>query len=92
MSKWGGRRAQAWSRDVLARKGRRCAVQLEGCTQVATTADHIVPRSVDESLQYDVDNGRPACLRCNVRRMTTPVEPVIVDALGLLAPRIEVAP
>jgi hypothetical protein len=70
--KWGGRKAQAWKRAVLAEHGTRCALRLPGCLGHAATADHIVPRSVDLSLQYDVGNGRPACLPCNVRRSNTP--------------------
>lgn len=88
MTKWGGRRAQAWTADVLDRYGRVCHLQLEGCKRVATTGDHLVPRSIDESRQYDVTNGRPACLPCNLRRQADPIAPVIVDALGLLRPRI----
>lgn len=86
--KWGGRRAQQWSAAVLARKGRRCLLQMEGCTQLATTADHIVPRSIDVSLQYNLDNGRPACATCNRRRSNKPDAPVIVDPYGLLRPVI----
>lgn len=68
LPKWGGRRAQAWSRDVLARKGRVCTLRLPGCTDVATTGDHIIPRSVRPDLQFDPDNGRPSCLHCNSSR------------------------
>lgn len=81
MSKWGGRRAQAWTAAVLARYGTVCHLQMDGCTQVATQGDHLVPRSVDESLQYDVTNGRPACASCNFRRKAKPLTPRrIVDA------------
>lgn len=66
--KWGGRRAQQWRANVLSRCGRICALNLPGCTREATTADHIVPRSVDLSRQYDVTNGRPACMNCNRKR------------------------
>lgn len=87
--KWGGRRAAQWTAAVLARGGDRCMLQLDdGCTQVATTGDHIIPRSVDLSRQYDVTNGRPACLHCNQVRGTLTIDPVIVDPLGLLRPRL----
>lgn len=71
-TKWGGHHATRWSKAVLARYGTRCALQLEGCTQVATTADHIIPRSQRPDLAYDVTNGRPACRRCNSKRGTDP--------------------
>jgi 5-methylcytosine-specific restriction endonuclease McrA len=79
--KWGGRRAQAWTREVLARGGLVCTLSLPGCTTVATTGDHIVPRSVDPSREYDVTNGRPACLHCNSSRNDGKRDaPVVVDA------------
>lgn len=66
---WGGRAAAAWSAAVLRKYGTRCVLNLPGCTRVATEADHIVPRSVDPSLEFDVDNGRPACVSCNRKRL-----------------------
>jgi len=66
--RWGGRRAQTWTAAVLDKYGRTCWLQLPGCTHVATTGDHIVSRKENPALQYDVDNGRPACLPCNQRR------------------------
>lgn len=66
--RWGGRRAQRWTAAVLATYGQRCALNYDGCTLVATEGDHIVPRSVDLSRQYDVTNGRPACRHCNAER------------------------
>lgn len=66
--KWGGRRAQQWSRSVLERYGRVCLLQLEGCTRVATTGDHIIPKVERPDLAYVVTNGRPACRRCNSKR------------------------
>lgn len=66
---WGGRKAQAWSRAVLARSGPVCQLRIPGvCTVVATCADHIIPRSKRPDLQYDVTNGRSACGPCNSSR------------------------
>lgn len=65
---WGGRSALAWTQAVLARYGTTCQLRLDGCTGVATTGDHVVPKSVDPSRQYDVTNGRPACRPCNSKR------------------------
>lgn len=87
--KWGGRRAAEWSAAVLTRYGRRCLLQLDGCTGTATTGDHIIPRAEDVTLQYLVTNGRPACQHCNSKRQAQPVDPVIVDPLGLLTPEVK---
>lgn len=78
-SDWGGRRAVAWSRAVLAAhmgpggELPRCWLQLPGCTGVATTGDHVLPRKDRPDLAYSVANGRPACLSCNSKRQGTPV-------------------
>lgn len=81
MTRWGGRRAQAWTAAVLAKYGNVCHLQLDGCTQVATTGDHLIPRSVRPDLEYDVDNGRPACVHCNCERKAAPLRPrPVVDA------------
>lgn len=69
---------------MLETHGRTCWLQLPGCTVVATTGDHVIPRSVQPELQYDVDNGRPACLSCNQRRGASPADQssLIVDERG----------
>lgn len=78
-SDWGGRRALAWSRAVLAAhtgpdgEPPRCWLQLDGCLGVATTGDHVLPRKARPDLAYVVANGRPACLPCNSRRQGTPI-------------------
>ena len=77
-SSWGGRRAQAWSAAVLAAhtgpagEQPSCWLQLDGCTRVATTGDHVLPRRDRPDLMYVVANGRPACLSCNSKRQGTP--------------------
>jgi len=75
MTKWGGRRAQAWTAAVLARYGTVCHLRSAGCTYRATTGDHLVPRSVRPDLQYVVENGRPACASCNFRRKAKALAP-----------------
>lgn len=86
--RWRGDRAaeKRWTAAVLARYGRVCWLGLDGCTTIATTGDHVIPRSVDPSLEFDVDNGRPACLNCNRRRRARPAPATkqVVDVLGLL--------
>jgi 5-methylcytosine-specific restriction endonuclease McrA len=78
-SDWGGRRAQAWTRAVLAAhagpngEAPRCWLQLPGCTGVATTGDHIVQRRDRPDLAYVVANGKPACRPCNSKRQGAPV-------------------
>lgn len=78
--KWGGSRARAWTRAVLREKGTVCALQLEGCTQLATEGDHIKARSTHLHLQYDVANGQPACRHCNAARGARPLRrPKTID-------------
>lgn len=74
-----------WTAAVLAKYGTVCWLQYDGCTQIATTGDHVIPRSQRPDLELDVSNGRPACLKCNRRRRNrpAPVEHQVVDRLGL---------
>jgi 5-methylcytosine-specific restriction endonuclease McrA len=51
---------------VLERDGYRCTLNLECCTGVATTADHIIER--DQGGTNHPSNLRAACLPCNARR------------------------
>lgn len=51
---------------VIARDGGRCQLRLPGCTVVATSADHIVPRSRGGT--NDLTNLRAACRHCNSAR------------------------
>lgn len=61
---WSGRRATEMTARVLAVKGRKCALGLPGCTLVATTADHILPKSRGGAM-WDMGNLQPACSHCN---------------------------
>lgn len=64
VAEWGGRKAQAYTREVLATYGTICRLcGLDG----ADTADHIVARSKGGD-PYDIANGRPAHLSCNSSR------------------------
>lgn len=76
MTSWGGRRAQEWTRAVLANSVGLCVLRLPGCTEVATTGDHIVPRSVRPDLRYVVANGQPACSSCNSKRQAKTMDEV----------------
>ena len=53
-------------RLVIERDGGRCRMRLPGCTGVATTADHIVPRSHGGTA--DPSNLRASCGHCNSAR------------------------
>ena len=81
---WGSTAAdQGWTAAVLQKYGTRCLLRLDGCTGKATTADHIVPRSVDPSLAHVVENGQPACRQCNSKRGASPLGTVVhVDDRG----------
>lgn len=50
---------------VLSRDGYRCQIRLDGCTTIATQADHIRPREVAGD---GLDNLRAACAWCNNSR------------------------
>ena len=51
---------------VIERDGGRCQLRRSGCTLVATTADHILPRSRGGT--HDLNNLRAACFHCNSAR------------------------
>jgi 5-methylcytosine-specific restriction endonuclease McrA len=51
------------SKRVIARDGGVCQLQLSCCTQIATTTDHIVPRSKGGSSEES--NLQAACRPCN---------------------------
>lgn len=89
MARYGGRRAQAFTRLVLATYGDECHL----CHHPgADSADHLVPRSKGGPL-YAIGNARPAHHRpcplcglcCNSRRGNRSVAsatPPNVDTLG----------
>jgi 5-methylcytosine-specific restriction protein A len=58
-------------RFVLERDGGRCGLRLAGCTVIATTADHIVPRAAGGT--NDPSNLRAACRHCNAARGARPL-------------------
>jgi len=47
---------------VLKRWGRNCEI----CGKPATTAHHYVPKSLSQSLRYDLENGVPICNYCHM--------------------------
>jgi 5-methylcytosine-specific restriction endonuclease McrA len=59
---WTGKRRRDAIAATLGVQGRVCWI----CSGVATTADHIVPRS--KGGDDAPSNLRPACLSCNARR------------------------
>jgi 5-methylcytosine-specific restriction protein A len=52
---------------ILRRDEYRCQIQARGCKQVATTVDHITPRS-EGGAMFDPANLRAACTKCNYGR------------------------
>lgn len=64
---WKGGRAAKLSRQILERDGYVCV----WCGGVATTADHIVPRSLGGAC-WDPANLAAACHPCNVNRQARP--------------------
>lgn len=66
---WGqGGSTSRWRRlraVVLVRDGGVCRMGLEGCTGVATTVDHVVPKVLGGTDQ--LDNLRAACSACNTK-------------------------
>jgi 5-methylcytosine-specific restriction endonuclease McrA len=55
-------------RDRVVRESPVCSLRYPGCTIVATTADHILPRSTHPELTYERRNLRSSCTKCNMRR------------------------
>ena len=51
------------NRKLLLQDGPDCAIGLDCCTRIATTADHII--AVSEGGSDDLENLRPACRPCN---------------------------
>lgn len=70
---WTGDYLRARRELVFRIKGRRCKLQLRGCTVHATSIDHLVPRSHGGT--DELDNLLPACGHCNrskSNRLTNP--------------------
>jgi 5-methylcytosine-specific restriction endonuclease McrA len=59
-------------RAVIERDGGACQLRLAGCTGVATTADHVVPRAAGGI--SELWNLRASCLHCNTARGARPLE------------------
>ena len=51
------------NRKLLLQDGPDCAIGLDCCTRIATTADHII--AVSEGGSDELENLRPACRPCN---------------------------
>ena len=69
MSGWGGRKIPRLRSLVIQTYGRTCHL----CHQPIlgqVSIDHVIPRS--EGGTDDIENLRPACLACNVKRGTKP--------------------
>ncbi|ASW89586.1 HNH endonuclease [Mycobacterium marseillense] len=67
--KWRKLRAQVLKEEPT------CRLQLEGCTGVSTSADHIIPTSINPSLALVRSNLQGACKECNDRRGNRDLSP-----------------
>lgn len=87
------RQTRAWTRlkDQVVREEPTCRLRFPGiCTLKSTTADHIVPVSVDPKQALDRSNCRGSCEPCNTARRTVPDESLVLnvksDALSIFGP------
>lgn len=72
VQRWGGRRAQDYTRRTLEVYGDVCII----CGRPGSdTADHVIPR-VEGGAVYDLDNLGPAHGRCNSSRGRRQLRPV----------------
>lgn len=70
------RATAAWKRlaKQAAREEPTCWLQLEGCTRVSTTGDHVIPVTVRPDLALVRSNVHGACSSCNYKRGNLPLE------------------
>ena len=54
---------------VLERDGYACQIRGPECTRLATHVDHVIPALQAPYLQYDADNLRASCAKCNYGRI-----------------------
>ena len=75
------RSTRAWRRLVaqVVREEPRCWLQLDGCTQVSTTGDHVQPVTERPELALVRANVRGACAPCNQKRGNLPVTALAAD-------------
>jgi 5-methylcytosine-specific restriction endonuclease McrA len=67
VAKWGGRRLQRMTRVVQETYGWDCWLCLSPIEASQYSIDHVVPRSKGGEV-WDVDNMRPAHIKCNSSR------------------------
>lgn len=75
-STWAWRKLVA---EVIV-EGPVCWLQLEGCTQVSTTGDHVIPVTVRPDLALVRGNVRGACRPCNDKRGNLSIEELRLGA------------
>lgn len=56
-----------------------CRIQLDGCTGVSETADHIIPRSIRPDLALVRTNVQGACRWCNEHRGNRDLNSVVAQ-------------
>lgn len=70
------RSTRAWRQLVtrVVAEEPHCWLQLEGCTGVSTTGDHVIPVVDRPDLALDRTNIRGACRPCNDKRGRLPID------------------
>ena len=77
------RQTRAWVRlkDQVVREEPTCRLGFPAiCTKASTSADHIVPVTVQPELALERSNCRGACKACNDARRTVPDESLRLGA------------
>jgi hypothetical protein len=59
---------QKFAKRILRRDRHACQWRLDGCTDYATDAEHIIPRAWDAGGFMDEDNVVASCGHCNRKR------------------------
>lgn len=69
------RKSYAWRKLSSAVKDQEpvCRLQLDGCTQLTTCVDHIIPASQRPDLFLVRSNCQGACANCNLMRGVSPM-------------------
>lgn len=63
-------------RDQVVREQPICKLQLPGCTQLSTTADHILTVKARPDLAFEPWNHQGSCASCNMRRGAKTMEQI----------------
>lgn len=78
------RSTSAWRRlaKQVAREEPICWLQLDGCTKVSTTGDHVITVTERPDLALVRSNVHGACSSCNYKRGNLPLESLRIGGPG----------